>query len=87
MKNKIIYKAQPLSASPEDIVPDLNLIATQTIPTLPTDIKDLEERYQFFYQEQAEIIYNALKQSLPQGVRDRIFGLMAQEKASLFLVR
>lgn len=83
-----IYKASPTKGDEEEI-PSLLIQATQSVPDMPMTStylawKDASDK---FFVEQAVALYGGMKQSLPQGTLDRLFALMADDKASVLRVR
>lgn len=69
-----IYKASPIGSQE---IPDLNLVAIESIP----EISD-SKKHKAVLMSQAFYIAGALLDSLPQGVTDRILGILALRKAT-----
>ena len=72
-----LYKAN----GPGD-VPDMYIGATDPIPDSGGSASAHAERMK----AEAQSLYAALVRSLPQGVLDHLFAIMAQRKATLFTV-
>ena len=77
-----IYKAFPIG----EAVPNLNLIATESIPDSPINESGIMKTWSEFYQEQAEFICTALRKSLPRGTWDRLIAAMVREHATILKV-
>lgn len=79
-----LYKSQSYS----DLkFPDLNIIANEPVPDNPIGDINSREKWNEFYQGQADYICKALRESLPGGTWDRLVAAMIREHASLLMVK
>lgn len=80
-----VFKAQAIG---DQIIPDLNLSATEPMPSI------LNARESFYrpaltgvFEREAEKIVDALTASLPGGTIDQVLALLLRRKASIYVVR
>ncbi len=83
----VLYKAHPATSLPEDAVPDLTIVATETVPALPDILDEYAREYEELYSAQACEIADRLQASLPGGTWDRLLAEMMKRQASLYRVR
>lgn len=80
METVQIYKGQPVGAQ---IVKSVTIEIATEIPVATSD--ELLDGERLMYQQQAELLCNALLGSLPQGTTDRLLAELLRRKASLFV--
>ena len=78
MKQINITKAEPIIK--DELIEDIQI----TISGSPPDHMSLEDARQWF-NTQADLIVDAMFNSLPQGTTDRIYARMTAKKAALFV--
>ena len=64
-------------------VPDLIIHAIEEMPEPVNGETDFKQPFR----EQADRLYKALVQTLPQGTLDHLFGFLAMRAASSFIIR
>lgn len=83
-KTVTIHKAQGTSRGAD--VPSVQIILAESLPSLPPrsgeSMQSLFRRYDRQFYNEARRLLAALKSCLPGGTYDRLFALMAKDKAS-----
>lgn len=82
-----VYKAQYFG--PDNLVPDLRIVATETFPDLDFDLtaSAFNEAHKKRFKEQADLILDGLRLTLPQGTLDALLVALLDYKRSIFVVR
>jgi len=79
-----IYKSTPFYGQ---VIPDLNLVATETLPEFNSGSENWETECRERFKQQGEEIYQQLLASLPGGTLDALLYTMIKHRASLLHVR